>query len=272
MALETDLRGQRAIVTGGQRGIGFAIAQALAIEGTKVAILDIEPNPHSFDRLKSINEDVVAVTGDMSNEPSATAMIREAVDQLGGVNIFVNNAAIACHEPVTQITREAFYKTIDTNLAACVWACREVVKPMIAQRSGSILIMGSTVRVCPAYKEASYRISKMGLKMYMETLAIELAPYSIRVNMITPGHFATRLTENIPIKHMQLLKAQIPLRRSGRTEELGATAVLLSSERLSSYITGADFVVDGGLSLRPLPTLRDDELEELNSDEASQHG
>lgn len=272
MALETDLCGQRAIVTGGQRGIGFAIAQAFAAEGAKVAILDIELDPPALDRLKSIDKDAVAIPGDMSDEPTATAMVRQAIDQLGGVDIFVNNAAIARHEPVTQITREAFYKTIDTNLAACVWACREVAKPMIAQRSGSILIIGSTVRVCPAYKEASYRISKMGLKMYMETLAIELAPYNIRVNMITPGHFVTRLTENIPAKHMQTLKAQIPLRRSGRTEELGATAVLLSSPRLSSYITGADFVVDGGLSLRPLPTLEEDELGELNRGEASQHG
>ncbi len=267
MALETDLCGQRAIVTGGQRGIGFTIAHALAAEGAKVAIVDIDPDPPSLEKLKSISKDVIAVTGDVSDEHAATAMMRQLMDQLGGVDIFVNNAAIARHEAVTQITRDAFYKTIDTNLAACVWACREIVKPMIAQRSGSILITGSTVRVCPAYREASYRISKMGLKMYMETLAIELAPYNIRVNMITPGHFSTRLTQGLAARHEEILKAQIPLRRFGRTDELAAVAVLLSSPRLSSYVTGADFVVDGGLSLRPLPTLQDDELQRLNRDD-----
>jgi 3-oxoacyl-[acyl-carrier protein] reductase len=194
-------------------------------------------------------------------------MVREAMDALGGVDIFVNNAAITQHQPVTRITREAFYRTIDTNLAACVWACRDVAKPMIAQRSGSILITGSTVRVCPAYREASYRISKMGLKMYMETLAIELAPYNIRVNMITPGHFMTRLTEGLSAGHEQMLKAQIPLRRFGTPDELAAVAVLLTSPRLGSYITGADFVVDGGLSMRPLPSLAEDELQNLNMDE-----
>jgi NAD(P)-dependent dehydrogenase (short-subunit alcohol dehydrogenase family) len=264
--LETDLQGRRAIVTGGQRGIGFAIAKAFAAEGVNIAVLDIDPDPSAEETLKGMGNTVVSVTGDVSKEGDAVGMIREATDRLGGVDIFVNNAAIADHEAVTRITREAFYRTIDTNLAACVWTSREVAKSMIGQRSGSILITGSTVRICPAYRESAYRISKMGLKMYMETLAIELAPYNVRVNMITPGHFITRLTKGLPAKHEQILKSQIPLRRFGDPAELGALAVLLSSPRLSSYITGADFVVDGGLSMRPLPTLEEDELKKLNLD------
>lgn len=264
--LDTDLQGRRAIVTGGERGIGFAIARALATEGVKIAILDIEPDPVAEEKLKALGGDVVSVTGDLSRENDAIRMVRQALEQLGGIDIFVNNAAIANHEPVTRITSQAFYRTIDTNLAACVWAGREVAKAMIAQRSGSILITGSTVRVCPAYGESAYRISKMGLKMYMETLAIELAPYNIRVNMITPGHYVTRLTQGISPKHEQILKSQIPLRRFGSTDELAAVAVLLSSPRLGAYITGADFVVDGGLSLRPLPTFEEDELQKLNLD------
>lgn len=264
--LETDLRGRRAIVTGGQRGIGFAIARALAAEGVKIAILDVEPDPSSEEELKALGGGLISVTGDVSRESDAVRMIRESMERLEGVDIFVNNAAIANHEAVTRITSEAFYRTIDTNLVACVWAGREVAKAMIAQRSGSILIVGSTVRVCPAYRESAYRISKMGLKMYMETLAIELAPHNVRVNMITPGHYVTRLTQGLSAKHEQLLKSQVPLRRFGKPEELGPVAVLLSSPRLGSYITGTDFVVDGGLSLRPLPTLDEDELQGLNLD------
>lgn len=253
-------------MTGGQRGIGFAIARALAVEGVKIAILDVEPDPAGEQQLSVLHGDLVSVTGDLSKESVAVRMIHEAMERLGGIDIFVNNAAIANHEAVTRITSEAFYRTIDTNLAACVWAGREVAKVMVAQRSGSILIVGSTVRVCPAYRESAYRISKMGLKMYMETLAIELAPYNIRVNMITPGHYVTRLTQGLSAKHEQLLKSQIPSRRFGKPEELGPVAVLLSSPRLGSYITGADFVVDGGLSLRPLRTLEEDELQDLNLD------
>jgi 3-oxoacyl-[acyl-carrier protein] reductase len=264
--LETDLQGLRAIITGGQRGIGFAIAKALAAEAVNIAVLDIDPDPSAEETLRAMGSEVVSVTGDLGKETDAVKMIHDAIERLGGVDIFVNNAAIAQHEPVTRITREAFYRMIDTNLAACLWAGREVAKAMIAQRSGSILIIGSTVRVCPAYREAAYRISKMGLKMYMETLVIELAPYNIRVNMITPGHFVTRLTKGLSAKHEQILRSQIPLRRFGNTDELGPVAVLLSSPRLSSYITGADFVVDGGLSMRPLPTLEEDELQKLNLD------
>lgn len=264
MALETDLAGRRALITGGLRGIGLAIARAFAAEHVKLAIADSEPDPGALGILKSLSGDVLAITADVSKETEVVEMVSQAVARLGGIDIFVNNAGLAVHQPVTKITHEAFYKTVDSNLAACVWACREIAKRMIAQRSGSVLIVGSTVRVCPAYGESSYRISKVGLKMYMETLAIELAPYNIRVNMITPGHYPTRLTANIPPKHEEILKSQIPLRRFGKPEELGAVAVLLASERLSSYVTGADYTVDGGLSLRPLPVLEEDRLFKLN--------
>ena len=101
--------------------------------------------------------------------------------------------------------------------------------------------------------------------MYMETLAIELAPFGIRVNQITPGHYPTRLTSGIAPQVEATLKAQIPLRRFGDTREIGAAAVLLLSDRLSSYTTGSDIVVDGGLSLRPIPLYTDEEIWNMNS-------
>jgi NAD(P)-dependent dehydrogenase (short-subunit alcohol dehydrogenase family) len=136
---------------------------------------------------------------------------------------------------------------------------------MIARRSGSILVVNSTVRYVPAYRESSYRISKMGLKMLMETLAIELAPFGIRVNLLTPGHYPTRLTSGIPVHIEDKLKAQIPLRRFGNPDECGAAAVLLLSDRLSGYTTGTDITIDGGLALRPLSLITDDEIAKLNT-------
>jgi glucose 1-dehydrogenase len=265
MSLDTGLGGKKALITGGARGIGLAIGRALACEGARLAIADVEPDALAIESLESRTGKPVSILADVSKEEDCVRMVRESIEALGGLDVFVNNAASAWHEPITQITPNAFYRSIDTNLAACVWACREAANHFIAQRSGSILIVGSTVRVCPAYREASYRISKMGLKMYMETLAIELAPFGIRVNMITPGHYPTHLTAGISAEHERIMKSQIPLRRLGDTSELGAAAALLLSDLLSSYTTGCDLVVDGGLSLRPLPLLDDEQIATLNS-------
>jgi 3-oxoacyl-[acyl-carrier protein] reductase len=259
MALETALAGRKALITGGVRGLGLAIAAMLAGEGVEIAVADLDPDPAAVAELEHLSGKAVAIAADLSIESEVVRMVQVAIEWLGRVDLFVNNAAGAWHEPVTHITSEAFYKTIDTNLASCVWACREVSRNMIPRRSGAILIVGSTVRFCPAYREASYRISKMGLKMYMETLAIELAPFGIRVNMLSPGHYPTRLTAGLAPDRQERLKREIPMRRFGCPDEVGPAAALLLSDRLSSYITGSEVVIDGGLSLRPLPVA--DELD-----------
>ena len=191
-------------------------------------------------------------------------MVTEAIDKLGHLDMYVNNAAWTWHQPVTKITSESWYNTLNTNLSSCMWTCREVSKYMISRRSGSILIIGSTSRFNPAYGETSYRISKMGLKMLMQNLAIELAPYSIRVNMITPGHFKTKMTGNIPLEIEDKLKDKIPMGRFGNPDEIGNTSVLLLSDLLSAYTSGADCVIDGGLSLNPLGLLPSEEIFNLN--------
>jgi NAD(P)-dependent dehydrogenase (short-subunit alcohol dehydrogenase family) len=264
MIMETGLTGRKCLITGGATGIGFGIARALAREGVHIVAAGLDPVPEAIEELQRLSGMAAFLRLDVSSETSAVAMVRQAIELLGGLDLYINNAAWAWHEPITQITSEAYYRTINTNLSPCVWACREVSRHMIPRRSGSILITGSTVRFCPAYREASYRISKMGLKMYMETLAIELAPYGIRVNMLTPGYFRTRLTAPIPPRQEEILKSSIPLRRPGQPDECGSAAVLLLSDRLSPYTTGCELVVDGGLSLRPLPLFSDEEILHLN--------
>jgi NAD(P)-dependent dehydrogenase (short-subunit alcohol dehydrogenase family) len=123
---------------------------------------------------------------------------------------------------------------------------------MIDQGGGSILVIGSTSLYTPAAEEAAYRASKAALKAYAEVLALELAPFAIRVNILTPGAFRTPLTEGMTVQRRAALLREIPLRREGATDELCATALLLLSDRLSPYTTGAEFIVDGGLRLRPL--------------------
>ncbi len=264
--MNTGLTGKRALVTGGARGIGFAIASALAGEGVRLAIADLEPDAAAIETLHRLSGEAFGIQADVSQEAEATRMVDTASARLGGIDLFINNAGAAWHEPVTKITAEAWYRTLDTNLGACVWASRAVAKLMVAQRDGAMLIVGSTVRFCPAYREGAYRAAKVGLKAYMETLALELAPFGIRVNMLTPGHYPTRLTAGIAPEKADRLRREIPLRRFGSPDELGPAALFLLSSRLSSYVTGAEVVVDGGLSLRALPMNSDEEIAQWNSE------
>lgn len=263
--MDAGLTGKRALVTGGASGIGLGIARALAQEGVQLVIASRKPDTQAIRELHAINGATHALAADVSTEGGACAMIKEAIAKLGGLDLYVNNAAGAWHEPITKVTASAFQRTIDTNLAACLFACREVGRHFISQRSGSIVVVGSTSRLTPGYGEVSYRISKAGLKVIVQNLAMELAPWGIRVNMLTPGHFPTRLTAGIPEAIEGWLKTQIPLRRFGDPlQEVGPAAVLLLSDRLSGYTTGGDLIIDGGLSLRGMNHRSDEELEALN--------
>ena len=148
-----------------------------------------------------------------------------------------------------------------------MFGVREVATRFIAQNHGNFLIIGSTARFTLNPGELAYRVSKSALLEMMEGLAAELAPHGIRVNMVTPGLFVTRMTENLDFQGdaMSQVLADIPLHRPGEAyEELVPTAVLLLSDKLSSYTTGANFIVDGGIQLRVCAWRKDDELREMN--------
>lgn len=259
--LDTGLKGKKALITGGASGIGLGIARSLAAEGVALVVASREPDPQAIEQLRAIHDQVYPLHIDVSTEAGAVGMVHQAMEILDGLDLYINNAARAWHEAMPRLTAEGFQNTINTNLASCLFACREVSRHFIEQRSGSILVIGSTARLTPGFREVSYRISKTGLKVAVQNLAMELAPWGIRVNMVTPGHFPTRLTAGIPEHIEQQLKAQIPARRFGDPlNEVGPTAVLLLSDRLSGYTTGSDIIIDGGLSLRPLYFWSDEEI------------
>jgi glucose 1-dehydrogenase len=262
--MEADLEGKVALITGGGSGIGRSIALALAKEGSHIAIASRNPSKEIIHEIEEFDVRALSLSADVSTEAGVIRMVNATIESLGTIDLFVNNAAGTWHQPITKLSTETWFRTINTNLTSCVWACREVARHMITRGNGSILIVGSTVTFFPVYQQGAYRVSKAGLKIYMETLAIELAPYGIRVNMLTPGHYPTRLTEGIPIPVQEKLKQEIPLRRFGEPEECGATAVLLLSDKLSSYTTGTELIIDGGLSLRPLTMYTDTELYQMN--------
>jgi len=168
---------------------------------------------------------------------------------------------------VTKITTANWMKTINTNLTGAVCACREVAKHMISRRKGKIIIVSSTIRYMPAYKEAAYRSSKTGLQAFAESLALELAPFGINVNTVSPGiiyvgqkNLDTVLAD--PQRKKEFL-ANIPLGRIGKPEDV-APAVLFLASDAACYLTGSDIVVDGGFSLRPLVLVTQEEIAKMN--------
>ena len=262
--MDTGLKGKTALVTGGSSGIGKGIALVLAAEGVDLAIASRDPDPAAIEEIRGRGVRCLALRADVSREEEVVRMVREAIAGLGSLDIYVNNAAWAWHQPVTRIDSASWFSTINTNLSACVWACREVARHMVSRRRGSIVIISSTSRLTLNFSEAAYRVSKVGTRTYAETLAIELAPHGIRVNTITPGHYRTRLTGNVPAEIERKMLDIIPLHRFGDPLEIGRAVAVLASDAISPYTTGADLVVDGGLTLRPLPLLDDGAAAALN--------
>ncbi|MCC7361414.1 MAG: SDR family oxidoreductase [Anaerolineales bacterium] len=263
--METGLQGKTALLTGGSSGIGKGIALALAAEGVRLAIASRRPDPAALDEIAAAGgAPVVRIAADVSQEGEVVRMVQAAIAGLGHLDFYINNAAWTWHQPITKLDSNAWYSTLNTNLSAAAWATREVSRHLIARRSGGIIIIGSTVRFFPAYTETAYRVSKMGLRMLMQQLAIELAPYGIRVNMVTPGHYATRMTGGIAPEVEDQLRGLIPLHRFGDPLEVGHAVAFLLSDKLSPYTVGGDLVIDGGLTLNPLPLRTADEIEQLN--------
>jgi len=267
--MDAKLRDKTALVTGGTGGIGRQIALSLAEEGAQIAIVDRKYDRAAVEEIGAHGVRVVGLEADVSREADVVRMVEQTLGELGRIDLYVNNAATAEHQPVTKISAETWQRVLNTNLAACLWGCREVSRHMIARRQGSILIVGSTSIYTPGPGETAYRITKAGLKSLNQSLAVELAPFQIRVNLLVPGHYRTKLTAGTPPEIEERLRREIPLRRFGRLLDCGHAAIMLLSDALSGYITGAELVVDGGLHLRPLNFLSDEELSRMNLGQAS---
>jgi 3-oxoacyl-[acyl-carrier protein] reductase len=262
--LDLELQGQKALITGGGTGIGRAIAVALAQEGVDVAIASRNPDPKVIQEIESHGVKGLRLVADVSQEDQVVKMVQDAISGLGGLDLYVNNSAAHWDEAVTRVTTEGWANSMNTNLSACIWACREISNHFIAQQSGSILIIGSVATWNPLYKETGYRVSKSGLVAYLGVLAVELAPFGIRANMLKPGFFPTAVSAHLGAEKMKQVLDGIPLRRAGQPEELAWPAMLLLSDKRSGFTTGAEWVVDGGQTLRPLPFYTDEEIVQMN--------
>jgi len=266
--MDLGLSGKYALITGGSSGIGKGIARVLAQEGVNLGIASRNPDPQAIEELRACGVRVEAIRADVSKEEQAVGMVEEAIKRFGHLDFYINNAAWTWHQPITKIDSESWFNTLNTNLCGAMWASRTVARHMIRRGQGSIVIVSSTCKFTPGYGETAYRVSKFGLTALMQNLCIELAPFGIRVNMVTPGHYVTRMTgwDRLDKAKVEKFRDQyIPMRRYGEPVEVGGAVALLLSDKVSGYTTGADIVIDGGLQHSPVKVISDEEIRALNA-------
>lgn len=250
------LAGKTAIVTGGERGIGKAIASGLAREGAKVALLHYplraDLAQHTVDALKESGASACGLPCDISIPGQVTEALDRALQFLGGFDILVNNAATLVREELFQITFESFSRVIDTNLKGTFLVSQMVADQMMrAGAGGSIINVASVSAERAAPGLIHYQAAKAGVVMLTKGMALELAPHQIRVNAISPGLTVTDLNRDLmdnPVTRAERT-ATVPLGRPGMPEDHVGAAVFLASDE-SSWITGSTITVDGGITVR----------------------
>lgn len=243
------LEGKTAVVTGASRGLGKAIALALAKAGAHlvVASRDMELLNRTAENIRSFGSQATIFQTDVTDETQVREMEKAVAKELGQVQILVNNAGVNIRKPATEFTLEEWRQVLDTNLTGAFLMCRSFVPLMKGQAYGRILNLTSIMSHVALPGRTAYCASKAGLLGFTRALALELAPEKITVNGISPGPFATEI--NTPVLQNPELNQQfiskIPLGRWGQVEEVGQLALYLCSED-AGFITGADLLIDGG--------------------------
>jgi NAD(P)-dependent dehydrogenase (short-subunit alcohol dehydrogenase family) len=249
-----DLTGKSAIVTGGSKGLGQAIAAGLASAGAQVMLVS-----RNLDEAQSAADSIATDFGvraigfqaDVSDEHDIPWMVEQAFQTFGRIDILVNNAGINIRGPIDELTPDQFRQVQRTNVDG-LWLCTRAVVPRMKQAGGGRIInMASTLGVVGLANRTPYASSKGAVALMTRTLALELAPFNILCNAICPGPFLTPMNE--PIADSEQAKRDIigavALGRWGRLEEIQGAAIFLASDA-SSYVTGSLLMVDGGWTAR----------------------
>jgi 3alpha(or 20beta)-hydroxysteroid dehydrogenase len=236
----TDLDGRVALVTGGARGIGEAYVRALHAAGGRVVIADILAIEGEA-LAAELGERARFVPLDVTDEAAWDAAVDAALAGFGAIDVLVNNAGIANAAPIEHLTTEKWNAVIAVNLTGTFFGCRAVVPTMKRQGRGSIINISSVEGMRGSPGLHGYTAAKYGVRGLSASLAVELGPSGIRVNSVHPGFITTSMTTRIDPAHLD-----IPLGRPGVPQDLTGTIVFLASDA-SSFTSGAEFVVDGGM-------------------------
>jgi NAD(P)-dependent dehydrogenase (short-subunit alcohol dehydrogenase family) len=244
------LDGRVALVTGGSKGLGQAMATALAGAGADVAISSrrLEDAAAAADEIaQATGQRVVPVQADVTRAADVAAMVDEVVRTLGRMDILVNNAGVNLRGPIVELEEDAWHQVIETNLTG-PWLCARAVGPhLIAQRWGRVINVSSTMGLVALPGRTPYAASKGGLIQMTRVLALEWAPYGITVNALCPGPIMTALNEVFrqDPQAYESFRQRIPLGHWGEPEDLDGAIIFMASEA-SRFMTGALVVVDGG--------------------------
>ncbi len=253
---ESPLQGQTAVVTGGARGLGLAMASALARHGADVALMDRLDAVHASaqELAATTGRRIVGVTVDITDESSLSAAFDRVEDGLGVARILVNSAGISSGVPALDTRPDEWRRVIDVNLTGTFLAAREfaarVVRASVTATIVNVSSMSGYIVNIPQTQTA-YNVSKAGVVMLTKSLAIEWLPKGIRVNAIAPGYFASDMTRDFVAGNPEMVKewiGRIPEGRMGEPDELGDLVVYLASER-SRYVVGQNILIDGGYTV-----------------------
>lgn len=242
------LKNKVAIVTGGSRGIGYAVVEEFINEGAKV-VLCASREETADKALASLREkhpdaEVSAITPKLSDYDDVKAQFDKVVEQFGRIDILVNNAGISESTPFDKYTEELFEKVMDLNVKGIFNCSRAVVDCMEKKGNGVIINTSSMVSICGQGAGVAYPASKCAVNGFTLSLARELGPKGIRVNAVAPGITDTDMMQAVPKEIIEPLIARIPLRRLGTPKDVANAFVFLASD-MASYITGVTLSVDG---------------------------
>ncbi len=248
--MTTRFEGRRALVTGGAAGIGLATARALAAEGARIALLDIDAArlDESATELRSTDAEVLALAASVADPDAVRTAFAELDARWGGLDILVNNAGVIGKHAALDLTDEAWSRVLRINLDGVFYCAREAGRRMVAQGSGAIVNLGSIYSLVAAPERLAYCASKAAVAAMTKVLAIEWAAHGVRVNAVAPGYVETDLIA-AAVRAREIdtvpLARRTPVGRLARPDEI-ARAILFLLDPANEYVTGHVLAVDGG--------------------------
>jgi 3-oxoacyl-[acyl-carrier protein] reductase len=247
--MNIDLTGRVALVTGGGRGIGRAIAIALASAGA-TTVINYRGNSAAAEEavatITAAGGNAQAIQADVGQAADVERLVKATLDAYGRIDVLVNNAGITRDTLLLRMKEDDFDQVISTNLRGVFLCTKAVFRPMSKQRSGRIINISSVIGLIGNAGQANYAAAKAGIIGFTKSTAREIAPRNITVNAIAPGFIDTEMTSSLGDETRKAILETIPLGRLGQPEEVAALACFLASDA-AAYITGQTFAIDGGM-------------------------
>jgi 3-oxoacyl-[acyl-carrier protein] reductase len=242
-----DLTGKSALVTGGSRGIGRAIAEGLAGQGARVAVNYASNSAAADEAVAAIGKErATAIAGDVSDPATGPALVEATIAAFGRIDILVNNAGVTADDLILRMSEEEWDRVVDTNLKGTFSVTKAAIRPMVRQRFGRIINVSSVAGIVGNAGQANYSAAKAGIIGFTKAIAKEVASRNITANVIAPGFVDTEMTADLTDAQRAEIMRMVALGRTATPQDVAPAAVFLASDE-AAYVTGHVLTVDGGL-------------------------